>query len=128
LVELIGYWAPGEDEPWYLISDITLGREAGQIYARRFWIEEMFRNFKSQGWDLKTSGLETPGRFERLLLVMALAYIWLVQVAIQVVKHGWRHWVDRKAQRTLSYFHLGWNWLNRMLARDQRLPCPLLGS
>jgi hypothetical protein len=66
-------------------------------------------------------------RFERLLFIMALAYVWLVQVAITVVKRGWRHWVDRKAQRTLSYFRLGWNWLNRMLARDQRLLCPVLG-
>jgi hypothetical protein len=127
LVELIGYWAPDEDEPWYLISDVTLGREAVQIYARRFWIEEMFRDFKSHGWDLETSGLEIPARFERLLFVMALAYVWLVQVAVTVVKRGWRHWVDRKARRTLSYFRLGWNWLNRMLARNQRLPCPVLG-
>ena len=82
------------------------------------------RTLYSQGWDLETSGLETPARFERLLLVMALAYVWLVQI----VKRGWRHWVDRKARRTLSYFRLGWNWLNRMLARDQRLPCPVLGS
>ncbi len=51
-VELIGYWAPDAEEPWYLISDVTLGREAVPIYARRFWIEEMFRDFKSQGWDL----------------------------------------------------------------------------
>ncbi len=127
LVELVGYWAPDAEEPWYLISDVTLGREAVPIYARRFWIEEMFRDFKSQGWDL-TSGLAIPARFERLRLVMALAYVWLVQVAVQVVQRGWRPWVDRTARRTLSYFRLGWNWLNRMLARDQPLPCPVLGS
>jgi len=127
-VELIGYWEATEDEPWYLISDLKLGRDAVVIYRHRFWIEEMFRDFKSHGWDLETSGLQIPGRFERLLLVIALAYVWLVRVGVLVVKRGWRHWVDRRARRTLSYFRLGWNWLNRSLARDQQLPCPVLGA
>lgn len=120
-VELVGYWRQGEDEPWYLISDKTLGREAVRIYQRRFWIEEMFRDFKSRGWDIETSGLRIPARFERLLLMIALAYVWFVQRGLFVVKRGLRRWIDRRARRTLSYFRLGWNWLDRLLARDQAL-------
>lgn len=127
-VELVGYWESDEDEPWYLISAVKLGREAVVIYRHRFWIEEMFRDFKSYGWNLEASGIQTPSRFERLLLAMALAYVWLVKVGVQVVKRGWRPWVDRRAHRTLSYFRLGWNWLNRLLARDQQLPCPVLAA
>jgi hypothetical protein len=121
-VELIGYWRADEDEPWYLISDRTLGRDLVRRYQRRFWIEEMFRDFKSHGWDMEASGLRIPARFERLLLIIALAYVWLINIGVAVVKQGLRHRVDRRARRTLSYFRLGWNWLNRLLACDYRLP------
>jgi hypothetical protein len=121
-VELVGYWRPDEDEPWYLISDHTLGRESVRLYQRRFWVEEMFRDFKSHGWDLEASGLRLPQRLERLLLMIALAYVWFVHIGVAVVKRGLRRWVDRRARRTLSYFRLGWNWLDRLLAREQPLP------
>lgn len=121
-VELVGYWRAGEDEPWYLISDQTLGRRAVRIYQRRFWIEEMFRDFKSHGWNIQASGLRLPVRFERLLLMIALAYVWFVQIGLSVVKRGLRRWIDRRARRNLSYFRLGWNWLDRLLAHDQSPP------
>ncbi len=121
-VELIGYWQPAEDEPWYLISDRTLGRQAVGVYRRRFWIEEMFRDFKSHGWDLEASRLRSPARLERLLLIIALAYVWLVNIGVAVVKRGLRYRLDRRAGRTLSYFRLGWDWLKRLLAHYQPLP------
>jgi hypothetical protein len=43
-VELIGFWVQGKDEPWYLISDRTLGQRAVRIYHKRFWIEARFRD------------------------------------------------------------------------------------
>jgi len=126
IVELIGYGAPEEDEPWYLISDHRLGRQALSIYCKRFWIEEMFRDFKSHGWDLEKSGLLHPARMQRLLLCIALAYVWLVNIGVQIVKRGLRAWVDRRQRRTLSYFRLGWNWLHRTLARNETLPVIVL--
>lgn len=121
-VELIGYWRPDEDEPWYLISDCTLGRQAVQVYRRRFWIEEMFRDFKSHGWDLEASRIRSPARFERLLVIIAFAYVWLVHIGVAVVKRGLRYRLDRRTRRTLSYFRLGWDWLKRLLAHHQPLP------
>jgi hypothetical protein len=121
-VELIGYWQAGEDEPLYLISDRTLGRCAVRIYQRRFAIEAMFRDFKSHGWELEASRIRQPARFERLLLIMALAYVWLVMIGVAVVKRGLRCRLDRRARRTLSYFRLGWDWLKRLLAHH--LPVP----
>jgi len=118
----IGYWRLGEDEPWYLLSDQTLGREAVRIYVRRFWIEEMFRHFKSQGWDIEASRIRHPAHFQRLVLMIALAYVWFVHICVALVKRGLRRWVDRCAHRTLSYFRLGWNWLDRLLAHDHPMP------
>jgi hypothetical protein len=121
-VELIGYWQPGEDEPWYLISDRTLGRQAVRIYQRRFAIEAMFRDFKSHGWELEASRIRVPVRLERLLLIIAFAYVWLVMIGVAVVKRGLRCRIDRRTRRTLSYFRLGWDWLKRLLAHHLPMP------
>lgn len=72
-VELIGYWPAGEDEPWYLISDRTLGRRAGRSYRRRFAIEALFRDFKSHGGEWEASRIRQPARLERLLFIRAFA-------------------------------------------------------
>lgn len=92
-----------------------MGRYALKIYQRRFWTERTFRDFKSQGWSLEDSELSQPRRFERLLLMIALAYVWLVQIGAYVIKRGLQRWVDRRCHRTLSYFRLGLSWLNRLL-------------
>ena len=70
----------GRDEPWFLITDLP-GRAAAlaALYARRMAVEELFRDDKSlrNGWALRLTQLTTPARFDRLLLVLALAY-WLL--------------------------------------------------
>jgi Transposase DDE domain len=71
---------PGRDEPWFLITDLP-GTAAAltALYARRMAVEELFRDDKSlrNGWALRLTQLTKPGRFDRLLLVLALAY-WLL--------------------------------------------------
>lgn len=111
----LAYWAPGEAEPWYLLSDQPVGRHTWRGYRRRFWTEPMYRDFKSYGWDIETSRITDPQRFARLLLGIALAYVWLVQLASHIIKAGRRRLVDRTARRTLSYFRIGQNWLWRLL-------------
>jgi len=83
----------------------------------------MYRDFKSHGWNLEASRIPEPRRFTRLLLGIALAYVWLIQLASHIIKRGWRRWVDRTARRTLSYFRIGWNWLSRQL--EHNLPVAL---
>jgi hypothetical protein len=114
----IAYWAKGEDEPWYLLSDLPVGRQTLRIYARRTWVEPMYRDFKSFGWNIEATRISDPQRFARLLLGIALAYVWLIQLASVVIKRGWRRLVDRTARRTLSYFRIGWNWLKRASDHD----------
>jgi hypothetical protein len=119
----VAYWAMGEKEPWYLLSDQPISLQTLHVYRRRFWTEPMYRDFKSYGWNLEASRIREPKRLERLLLGMALAYVWLMQLASAVIKRGGRRLVDRTAQRTLSYFRIGWNWLLWRL--NQGLPVDL---
>jgi hypothetical protein len=119
----VAYWALGEKEPWYLLSDQPISLQTLHVYRRRFWTEPMYRDFKSYGWNLEASRIREPKRLERLLLGIALAYVWLMQLASAVIKRGERRLVDRTAQRTLSYFRIGWNWLLWRL--NQGLPVDL---
>ena len=117
----LAYWKKGTDEPWYLLSNQPGGRELLRVYDHRSWTEPMYRDFKSYGWDLEASRITDPGRLKRLLLGIALAYVWLIQLASQVIKAGERWRVDRTARRTWSYFRIGWNWLWYRLDHDRSL-------
>jgi Transposase DDE domain len=121
---LIAHWAPGYQEQWFLISNRPIGRQMLPIYERRFWTEPMYRDFKSYGWNLEASRITDPKRFERLLLGITLAYVWLIQLGSWVVKSGQRYLVDRTARRTLSLFRIGWRWLRRRLDRGNPLRLP----
>jgi hypothetical protein len=50
-------WDPNQKEPWLLLCSNSYkdAREAGNLYAQRMKIEEMFRSFKNEqtGFDLK---------------------------------------------------------------------------
>jgi hypothetical protein len=120
----LAYWAKGEAEPRYLLSDQPIDRQTVRRYARRFWVEPTYRDWKSYGWDIEASRISDPQRFELLLLGIALAYVWLLQLAGGVIKRGWRRWVDRTRRRTLSYFRLGWSWLWRWLDHDRPVTLP----
>ena len=119
----VAYWAQGEKDPWYLLSDQPISLQTLHVYRRRFWTAPMDRDFKSYGWNLEASRLRDPKRLERLLLGIALAYVWLSQLASAVIKRGGRRLVDRTARRTLRYFRIGWNWLLWRL--DHGLPVEL---
>jgi hypothetical protein len=82
-------WQPGlpakRDEPWYLMTD--LARSALQLtalYAKRMTVEELFRDGKSQrnGFALRQVQLKQPRRLDRLLLIVALAYLLLVGLGL----------------------------------------------
>lgn len=84
VVNVVIRWKKGlpadRDEPWFLITDLP-GTAAAltALYARRMAVEELFRDDKSlrNGWALRLTQLTTAGRFDRLLLIVALAY-WLL--------------------------------------------------
>jgi len=53
-------------------------------------IEEMFGDFKRHGWDLETPHRRHAERLSRLVMAVALLYVWLVLLGQRVVKAGWR--------------------------------------
>ena len=70
----------GHEEPWIIAMECTPTRAAVLDYGARWAIEPTFSDFKSRGFDLEASQLEHADRLERLILIMALAMYWCVQV------------------------------------------------
>ena len=89
------------------------------------WIEEMFGDWKGHGWDVETTHLRHPARLSRLVLALALLYIWLVLWGARLIKAGRRAWVDRSDRRDLSLFRIGLDTLHRCFALVRDLPVPL---
>jgi hypothetical protein len=68
------------DECWFLMTDLHQGpAQLSNLYARRMTIEQLFRDHKSKrnGWSLRDTQIKTPQRLDRLLLILAIAYLLL---------------------------------------------------
>ena len=108
-VNLVVAHAEPAPEPWYLITNLERATAALKAYRRRAWIEEHFRDAKSQ-MGLDRLRIRRAKSIERLLILMAIAMAVAIMVAL--------HWTARnpgqdpqlsthKRGRTLSMFRLG---------------------
>jgi hypothetical protein len=116
---------PRPDDPWLLITDLPAAPARCREYRRRTQEEELFRDLKSFGWQWQDSRLRLPDRVDRLLLVLALATLWVDALAHHVLRHHLRPLLEDRSRPCYSYFPLGLRWLRRCLASDLPLPCTL---
>ena len=74
---LAAYWkrqykGKQENEPWYLLTNLTDFKTAITIYKQRFGIEAMFKDCKTGGYNLEGSQA-SPDKLINLILLIALA-------------------------------------------------------
>jgi hypothetical protein len=120
---LVLHHGHNEEEPWYLVADSQLPTHVVlRFYRLRMWTEEMYGDMKGHGFDMEATHLDDEARISRLILGVAIAFVWLITLGSWVVKNGLRHFVDHKSRRDKSYFRIGWDWLARCL----RLNNPVL--
>jgi hypothetical protein len=117
-ISLSACWAKGCSEPWYVLSGDAANVEVFMDYARRFGIEESFRDEKSGGCELEESRIRDAQKLERLLLVVSTALIVAVSEGISINLAGKREEVDPHPLRSLSYFQIGLRWIQRCLWND----------
>lgn len=79
---------------------------------------------KSGGYQIQTSELATPEALERLLLVIAIATLYLMSLGVRVVQAGKRRWVDAHWDRGLSYLQIGWRWQRQGFQRGWPMSPP----
>ncbi len=120
-LNLAMYWAPTAAEPWYLITTEPTCKLACTSYAKRFRIEEMFKDFKNngRGFGLELTGLRHADRLARLLLALALVYTWLLLWGAYVIATGQHKLVDNVCKPTLSVFQTGLRFVLRLWQRGQ---------
>ena len=78
-------WERGYEEPVILGTDLMWNwRKVVEVFKRRMSIEELFRDEKNirYGWGLRQTKVGTAGRLERLLLVLAYAYLLLLLIGL----------------------------------------------
>ena len=108
--------------PWYLVTNIedASPKAVVGLYAKRMWIEAMFRDLKSRKWGLGIDDVKLGdlGRTTRHFMVVAIAYILLCAFgAIAEVKDLARTLkANTVKRRTLALAAIGNNlirWLSR---------------
>jgi hypothetical protein len=125
---LLAIWEVGYTRPWLLSTNLPTAPAARRAYAQRMWIEEMFGDWKGHGWDIESTHLRHPDRLARLVLAVALLYVWLVLWGRRLIRAGCRAWVDRHNRRDLSLFRIGLDTLQRCctLLKPPPIPTPSL--
>jgi len=119
---------PKKDEPWYLMTDLE-GRalDISNLYARRFDVEELFRDSKSGqfGWALEKTRVTRADRLERLLLVLALAYLLLIGLGLHArARYPSGRWCSNNRPDECSAFTVGRIMLDQLhLQIDTILDC-----
>jgi hypothetical protein len=119
ITNLIARWKKGlagdQDQPWYLVTSLPVPRRdaaerLSDLYALRFDIEEWFRDSKNEhlGWSLAKTRITRPDRLDRLILILALAYLLLVAVGLWCRAHyPPKLWASNNRVRELSAFAIG---------------------
>jgi hypothetical protein len=108
-------------ERWAIVSDEPTDLTTFDEYGLRFDTEELFLDDKSAGFQLEASELRDAAALERLGLILALTTVYLVNTGVAVVALGRRWQVDAHWQRGLSYFQIGWRFVQHALSHGARL-------
>jgi hypothetical protein len=74
---LAAYWkrkyrGQQEDEPWYLLTNLTDLKSASRVYSQRYGIEAMFKDCKTGGYNLEGCQA-SPDKLIALMILIALA-------------------------------------------------------
>jgi hypothetical protein len=110
-VNVMAYWDRDKKRVRYAATSRRACRATLSWGKRRSWIEATFKDYKSGGFQLESSRLNKPDRMNRLLLVMAITYLWCYHVGRWVFKSGRRRQVDTGSKRNHSFFRMGLDWL-----------------
>jgi len=121
-VNLIADWTSAEDAPRYVATDQRPDRHAWRRGRKRFWIEPLFRDWKSYGFDLEDSKLVHPYRLDTLLLGMATTTLWMIHIGQWVIETGRRSLLEAPHKRDYSIFRLGRDYAFRSQVMDWPLP------
>ncbi len=100
-----------------LLILVTNGRpsQALALYAQRWQIETLFGALKTRGFDFEATHLTRPERVERLLSILALAFVWATLVGVWLHENHKALPVKKHGRRSRSIFRYGLDHLRTIL-------------
>jgi len=98
-------------EEWFILTNLSNLKEAIAAYKKRFSIEEMFRNFKSGGYNMESTNV-SGDRLISLILLMTVAYSLATFKGQKIKSKGVQKYIGRlkeygRLQRRHSSFYIG---------------------
>ena len=109
------------EDPIYLVTNIELAQESLYWYRKRFKIETMFSDKKSRGFNIHKSHISNPERVARLLMVTALAYIFIIYFGLLATHDDYVKKIHRADRCDLSLFTLGLRTLEYLLNHRKKM-------
>ena len=129
---LLACWEAGHEGAWLILTDLEPQGGAALWYAWRSWIEQGFRDLKSDGWQLSKTRMTDPPRVGRWWAAAALATLWVIEAGTEAQRleiPATQTHVGKDKAPVTSLFALGLAWLGEQLGRGvvrrlRRLPQP----
>ena len=126
-VNVLAWWDTNDRNElivYGVMTDLPAHWQTYRYGKRRMWIETLFRDWQSGGFELGTSAVRDHQRFSRLLVLISLVYIWFVSVGRWLVKRGYRTRIDAGGSRAwqFSLFGLAIAWQNHLRTFEQHMP------
>ena len=107
------------DECWFLMTSLKGGpAQISKLYGKRMTVEQLFRDGKSKrnGWSLRDTQLSSPQRLDRMLLILAIAYLLLCGLGLLArQKHKPSAWCSSTKEQC-SIFLIGLIMLRKIKA------------
>ena len=109
------------DECWFLMTDqLGSAQQICRLYGQRMTIEQLFRDDKGKrnGWSLRDTRITKPDRIDRLLLILAIAYLLLCGVGLlaqTLFKPS--AWCSSNRERECSVYTIGLIMLRKINAK-----------
>ena len=124
-VNILVVWRGSEERHWFFVTNMTSQQQAKRWYRHRFKIETLFSDIKGRGFKVDKSRLKEPARVNRLLMAVAIAYIFVVFWGVDAILSGTIKQMVRTDRFNHSLFTLGFKYIHRLLKKCLPIP-PLL--
>jgi hypothetical protein len=88
-VRVIGVWAKGQKEPWWLATDLNLPlHQIASCYDRRMGIEQQIRDSKGGRFGIKLfwTQIQEPDHLARFMMILAFVLLLLTAIGNAILK------------------------------------------
>ena len=121
-VNIMAVWVRKDKAHWFFITNMPTLKEAKHWYRQRFKIETLFSDIKGRGFKMDKCRLKDPARVSRLLMAVAIAYIFVVFWGVDAITSGNFRKMLRTDRFEHSLFSLGFKHIHHLLKKCLPIP------